>query len=223
MLDTQEALSTPSRRFRAWLDMHLVDHGCVRAIYNNFYALGGGMYRSSQPSPRQIRKYHARFGIRSIINLRGVHDYGSYFFEDETCTQLGIKLISVKLYSRTPPSVEEIHRIREIFASLEYPALIHCKSGADRAGLGAALYRILHLGHPVSEAVSELSWKYGHSKRAKTGVLDFFFATYLARNASSPIDFMDWVDHEYDEKALKQRFRDGGFASLIVDKVLHRE
>ncbi|AWI76810.1 MAG: tyrosine protein phosphatase [Betaproteobacteria bacterium HGW-Betaproteobacteria-13] len=217
------ALSTPSRRFRTWLDMHLVDHGCVRAIYNNFYPLGGGMYRCSQPSPRQIRKYRDRYGIRSIINLRGVHDYGSYFYEEEACTQLGIRLISVKLYSRTPPSVAEIHRMRDIFAGLEYPALIHCKSGADRAGLGAVLYRVLHLGHPVSDAISELSWKYGHSKRAKTGILDFFFATYLAYNATRPIAFIDWVDTVYDEQALKVSFRDEGFSSLIVDKVLHRE
>ena len=203
--------------------MHLVDHGCVRAIYNNFHPLGGGMYRCSQPSPRQIRKYRDRHGIRSIINLRGVHDYGSYFYEEEACSQLGITLISVKLYSRTPPSVAEIHRMRDIFASLEYPALIHCKSGADRAGLGAVLYRVLHLGHPVSGAVSELSWKYGHSKRAKTGILDFFFATYLAYNATHPIDFIDWVDTVYDEQALKVSFRDDGVSSLIVDKVLHRE
>ncbi|MDD2874512.1 MAG: tyrosine protein phosphatase, partial [Azoarcus sp.] len=80
-----------------------------------------------------------------------------------------------------------------------------------------------HLGHPVSEAVSELSWKYGHSKRAKTGILDFFFATYLAYNATHPITFIDWVDTVYDEQALKVSFRDDGVTSLIVDKVLHRE
>lgn len=217
------ALSTPTRRLRAWLDMHLVDHGAIRAVYNNFHALGGGMYRCSQPSPTQIRRYHVRHGIRSIINLRGVHDYGSYFYEEEACARLGIELHSVKLYSRTPPSVAEIHRMRELYARLEYPALLHCKSGADRAGLGAALFRILQLGHPVREAMRELSWKYGHSRRARTGILDFFFASYLACDARRPIAFIDWVDTMYDEKALKAAFRDDGWASVVVDKVLHRE
>jgi protein tyrosine/serine phosphatase len=216
-------IDTPTRRILAWLDMHLVDHGCVRAVYNNFYALGGGMYRSSQPSPRQIRKYHRRHGLRSIINLRGQHDYGSYFFEEEACAELDIELHNVKLYSRTPPSVEEVHAMRELFARLKYPALLHCKSGADRAGLGAALYRILHLGHPVAEAASELGWKYGHFKQAKTGVLDFFFAQYLVDNAREPIGFIEWVDTVYDELALKAQFHDEGWASLVVDKVLHRE
>ena len=216
-------ISTPTRRLFAWLDMHLVDHGCVRAVYNNFYDLGGGMYRSSQPSPRQIRKYQRRFGLRSIINLRGRHGYGSFFYEEETCRRLGIQLHNVKLYSRTPPTVVEIHAMRELFAKLEYPALLHCKSGADRAGIAAALYRILHLGHPVAAAMKELGWKYGHFKRAKTGVLDFFFAQYLADNAREPMAFLDWVDNVYDEKALKSQFREEGWANLVVDKVLHRE
>ena len=43
--------------------MHLVDHGFIRAVYNNFHDLGGGMYRLSQPSPAQIRAYQKRFGI----------------------------------------------------------------------------------------------------------------------------------------------------------------
>jgi len=219
----QSALSTPVRRLRAWLDMQLVDHGCIRAVYNNLHHLGGGMYRSSQPSPRQIRKYHDRLGIRSIINLRGVHDYGSYFFEEEACARLGITLHSVKLYSRTPPSAAEIHRMRALFAGLGHPALMHCKSGADRAGLAAALYRILHLGHPVRDAVGELSWKYGHAKRARTGILDFFFASYLAHDARQSIAFLDWVDNVYDEPALKASYRGDGWAGLMVDRVLRRE
>ena len=216
-------ISTTSGRIRAWLDMHLVDHGAVRAVYSNFYDLGGGMYRSSQPSPAQLRKYRDSLGLSSVINLRGAHGYGSYALEKEACAQLGIALHDVKLYSRTPPEVEEVHAMDELFKKIEYPALLHCKSGADRAGLGAALYRILHLGHLVEEAMNELSWKYGHFKRAKTGVLDFFFATYVARNARSPISFLDWVNTEYNRLELHARFREEGWASLIVDKVLHRE
>ncbi|HQX07196.1 MAG TPA: sulfur transferase domain-containing protein [Zoogloea sp.] len=216
-------ISTTSGRIRAWLDMHLVDHGAVRAVYSNFYDLGGGMYRSSQPSPAQLRKYQQSLGLRSVINLRGAHGYGSYALEKEACAQLGIALHDVKLYSRTPPEIEEVHAMDALFKTIEYPALLHCKSGADRAGLGAALYRILHLGHPVEAAMAELGWKYGHFKQAKTGVLDFFFATYVARNRQSPIGFLEWVNTEYNRLEMHNRFRAEGWASLIVDKVLHRE
>lgn len=216
-------ISTTSGRIRAWFDMHLVDHGAIRAIYNNFYDLGGGMYRSSQPSPAQLAKYQKKFGLRTVINLRGPHGYGSYALEKEACAALGIALHDIKLYSRTPPEIEEVHAMDELFKQIEYPALLHCKSGADRAGIGAALYRILHLGHKVEDAMSELGWKYGHFKRARTGVLDFFLATYVARNQRSPIGFLEWVDTEYSRLETQTRFREEGWASLIVDKVLHRE
>ena len=81
----------------------------------------------------------------------------------------------------------------------------------------------LHLGHPVEAAMAELGWKYGHFKQAKTGVLDFFFATYVARNRQSPIGFLEWVNTEYNRLEMHNRFRAEGWASLIVDKVLHRE
>ncbi|HQV16617.1 MAG TPA: tyrosine-protein phosphatase, partial [Denitromonas sp.] len=125
--------------------------------------------------------------------------------------------------SRGAPSRARIHMLKDLFASIEYPALMHCKSGADRAGIAAALYRILHLGHPVADTMSELHWRYGHSRKARTGVLDFFLASYSAYNEKTPIDFMEWVDTVYDDEALKQQFRSDGWSSLIVDKVLHRE
>ncbi len=216
-------LSTPVGRLRAWLDMYLADHGFVRAVYNNFHDLGGGMYRASQPSPTQIRRYRRRYGIRSIVNLRGVHEFGSYAMERQVCHELGIALHDIRLHSRIPPSPQRVREIRELFETIEYPALMHCKSGADRAGMGAALYRIFRLGHPVEAAARELSWVYGHFRRARTGVLDFVFANYLAHAAHTPIGFADWIDTVYDDRELKARFRESGWASLIVDRVLHRE
>jgi len=216
-------LSKKSGRFKAWLHMHVVDHGAIRAIYNNFHDLGGGMYRSSQPSPAQIRRYQRKFGLKTILNLRGESEFGSFALEKAVCDELGITLVDAKMFSRGAPSHARIHMLRDLFDSIEYPALMHCKSGADRAGIAAALYRILHLGHPVEAAMSELHWTYGHSRKAKTGVLDFFLASYVAYNTHTPIEFMTWVDTVYDPDALKRQFRSDGWSSLIVDKVLHRE
>lgn len=216
-------LRSPGGRFKAWLNMHVVDHGFVRSVYNNFYDLGGGMYRSSQPSPSQIRRYHGTLGLKTILNLRGESPYGSYPLEVATCRDLGIALVDLPLYSRAPPSRRRIHALKDTFSRIAYPALLHCKSGADRAGMAAALYRILHLGHPVEAAMEELGWKYGHFKGARTGVQDFFLASYVSYNAHTPMDFMTWVDTVYDEKAMKKQFRAEGWASLVVDKVLNRE
>ena len=201
----------------------MVDHGFVRAIYNNFYALGGGMYRCSQPNPFQFVRYQQRYGIKTVLNLRGPNPYGSYPLEQEVCQKLGIKMLDLPIYSRRSPRREEIVALKHAFATLEYPALMHCKSGADRAGIASALYRLMHLGHPIEAVMSELHLKYGHIKQAKTGILDFFLATYQARNAREPIAFLDWVQQEYDHQAIEQAFHEEGWASLVVDKVLHRE
>lgn len=216
-------LDTRVGRTLAFLNMHLVDHGFVRAIYNNLYDLGGGLYRSSQPSPSQIRSYHARLGLRSIINLRGENEYGSYPLEAEVCQELGIQLVNFRLFSRQPPSVDEIHGFRDLIDNLTYPALMHCKSGADRAGIGAALFRIFRMGDPVETAAGQLDWKYGHFHHADAGVLDFFLQNYLLRNAREPIAFMDWVETEYDSRELMTRYEKHGWSSLVADKLLQRE
>ncbi|MEI7553272.1 MAG: hypothetical protein WCL24_13175, partial [Verrucomicrobiota bacterium] len=59
----------------------------------------------------------------------------------------------------------------------------HGKGALHRAGIGAALFRILHLGHEVRDALSELNWRYGHFRRSQAGVLEFVLETYVARNA----------------------------------------
>ncbi len=218
-----EALLTPGGRLLAWLEMQCVDHGCLRALYRNFHALGGGMYRSSQPSPAQIRHDQRRYGLRSIINLRGPNDHGSYLFEAECCRELGITLHDLRVNSRKPPSREFFHQLCELFERIEYPALLHCKSGADRASLAATLYRVLHLGHPVDEAIAELGWTYGHFRHSATGVIDFIFARYLADHARQPVAFMTWIDNAYDADAIRTEFRPGSWSALLVDKVLRRE
>jgi protein tyrosine phosphatase (PTP) superfamily phosphohydrolase (DUF442 family) len=216
-------LDTPVGRALAFVNMHLVDHGFVRAIYNNLYDVGGGLYRSSQPSPSQIRSYHTKLGLRSIINLRGENEYGSYPLEAEVCEDLGIQLVNFRLFSRQPPSVDEIHGFRDLIDHLTYPALMHCKSGADRAGIGAALFRIFRMGDSVENAAGQLHWKYGHFHYADAGVLDFFLLSYLERNAREPIAFMHWVATEYDSRELMTRYEKNGWSSLVADKLLQRE
>ena len=83
--------------------------------------------------------------------------------------------------------------------TVEYPILIHCKSGADRAGLMSVLYRFLHEGVPLTESKRQLGLRYGHFRHADTGVLDHFFERYMADNAHEPIAFWDWVDTKYDK------------------------
>jgi len=47
--------------------------------------------------------------------------------------------------------------VSNLFGTLEYPILMHCKSGADRVGLMSALYLHTRHGVPISEARRQLS------------------------------------------------------------------
>src|SRR5690606_40800518 len=109
-------------------------------------------------------------------------------------------LIDLRLRSREPPSIEAIHRCKQIFETIQYPALMHCKSGADRAGVAAVLYKHFKMGLPISSAIEQLSLKYLHVKQGKTGMIDYFFATYLRETMESGKPFLQWVDEDYDHE-----------------------
>lgn len=210
------------QRARTFLDMFFVDHGVFRLWINTATPITERAWRSGQPWPMHVRQARER-GIRTIINLRGARDCGAYVLEREAARKHGLTLIDMPIESRSAPQVDRLNRAAEVFRSVEYPILLHCKSGADRAGLGAALYLMLVEGVPVEEAKKQLSLRFGHVRQAKTGVLDAFLEEYEARNARAPIDFMEWVNVEYDREALNARFQHRRAGDVVVDFILRRE
>jgi len=215
-------LASPDGRRRARNDLVWADHGFLRARFHNFHWISPEMARANQPSPEQIAAY-AGMGIRTIVNLRGKSDTGYYWLEREACARHGLTLIDAPLGSREAPSKERIHRAKEIVETIAYPALMHCKSGADRAGLMAVLYKHFREGAPIAEALDQLSLKYLHVKHGKTGLLDFFFETYLEDTRASGKSFLDWVRDDYDPASVKARFKPSAWGNVLVDLVLRRE
>ena len=209
-------------RFLEHFDLVAVDHGIFRFAYLNLHEVAPGVWRSAQPGPRDIRKL-AKRGLRTVINLRGSRDCGSYRLEQQACERYGVRLINFKLGSRAVPTREQIHQAAALFEEIEYPALIHCKSGADRAGLMSALYMILREGQPVDQASRQLSLRYGHFRQADTGVLDHFLESYREQTAGTPMDFIQWVDEHYKPKEVARGFRPQGFTNFLVNRLLKRE
>jgi uncharacterized protein (TIGR01244 family) len=204
------------------LDMLVLDFGVFRALYLNKHKVAAGVWRSAQPAPWHIRKL-ARDGVRTVINLRGDYHNGSYRLEREACARYGMNFIDFRVRSRAAPTREEVRAARDLFETAEYPVLIHCKSGADRAGLMSALYLIFKEGKSVEEAKSELSLRYGHIRQADTGVLDYFFERYLTDTAERPMPFMEWVETVYDPGEAGRTFRANGWANRLVNGILKRE
>lgn len=206
----------------SYLDMLFVDHGIFRLLYGNRHALDERSYRSAQPAPHQIRQLAVE-GVRTIVNLRGERLCGSYWLEQAACKRHGIALVNYQVRSRAAPSREELRGIPALFERIEYPMLMHCKSGSDRAGLMSVLYRHLRQGVPIEEAIKELSLRYGHFRQADTGVLDAFFERYIADTKTRPMPFYEWVETKYDPDELKRTFQASGWANRIVNTVLRRE
>ena len=115
-----------------------------------------------------------------------------------------------------------LHDAKSLFAEINKPVLMHCKSGADRAGLMSAIYLLIVENQPARVAMRQLSWKYGHVKAAKTGLLDAFFTAYLPYEKDG-MAFYDWVDQVYDPVALTAQFQSQGWAVRLTDTILRRE
>ena len=180
------------------------------------------MFRENQPNPRRIKVW-ADEGIKTVINLRGESLKGFYLLEREACEAHGLKLWNFRMFSRDTHTAYKIRAAKEFFDMIEYPAVMHCKSGADRTGIMGVLYRHFKMGDTIEQAVEQLSVKYMHIKHGKTGMLDFFFEDYLAYNAKTPIEFMDWVETVYDPADVKSRFMAGRVGSFVTETVLRRE
>lgn len=206
----------------SYADMLLVDHGIFRLFYANRHRVGERAWRSAQPAPHHIRMF-ARKGVRTIVNLRGERLCGSYWLECAACERHGIRLINFQVRSRAAPTPAELRAIRDLFDRVEYPMLMHCKSGADRAGLMSALYAFLREGVPLEEARKQLALRFGHIRQADTGILDHFFDRYVEDNRRRPMPFFEWVETVYDPEELKRSFHASGWANRLVNSVLRRE
>lgn len=205
-----------------WADSLFIDHAIFRIIYLNKHALAPDAWRSAQPAPHQI-KAAAKAGIKTIINLRGERECGSYWLEQEACARFGLTMVNCQVRSRAAPSKTEIYNARRVLEESEYPILLHCKSGADRAGLMSVLFKHIKLGEPIAEAKNQLSWRYGHIRQSDTGVLDAFFERYLSDTQSQPMEFFEWVDKVYDPDDVKNKFVANGWANRLVNGILRRE
>ena len=214
-------LNNPADRKKAYRDLTWGDHGFLRLRFANHHDIGGGMFRENQPSPKRISEW-AKMGIKTNVNLRGESSKGFYLLEKEACEAYGITMVDFRVYSRDTHTAEKIRGAKKLFESIEYPAVIHCKSGADRTGIMGVLYRHFHMGDSIEVALEQLSFKYLHVKQGKTGMLDFFFKDYLTYAQHHEIEFIDWVETVYDPADVKARFMDQWSGNPITE-ILRRE
>ena len=198
-------ISTPRARRWTTFHYHLFDQAFLREIWTNFAQIAPGVYRSNQPTWRRFKRYKA-MGIKTVLNLRGANAFSQYLFEREFCKTLGLDLVDHAFHARRAPEPEQILEVLNTLRHLQKPLLLHCKSGADRAGFISALYLLVIEGHPIDRARQQLSWRFSHLDFTKTGILDYILNVFDARQKLSQIEFEEWLRSEYSAKKLQQGF-----------------
>lgn len=148
--------------------------------YDNFHPITHGeAYRSAQLDGDEFSYYIKKYNIKSIVNLRGENPEQPWYREEKKVSaEYNVKHYDIALSSSREPYEKDIRNLIEIFNNAPRPVLIHCRAGADRSGLVAAMWKIIVNKEPKSEAEKQLSIFYGHLPIGKTAAMDRFFQNW---------------------------------------------
>ena len=132
---------------------------------SNFAWVGPGVARGEQPEDESLAWLEAH-GFRTVIDLRKGHDEKARV-EAHGMTWVAIPL-RADLLGSTAPTEEQVRTFFEaVLDSAQRPVFFHCRRGADRTGMFAALYRIEVDGWSNEQAIEEMK-AYGFDGRYKT-------------------------------------------------------
>jgi len=130
---------------------------------NKHTSIPGELYRSAQPTGEDIKRYAKRYGIKSIINLRGENVQDAWYKEEVAAANaLGITHMNFRMKAARELTSQEALALIELMRNAPKPLLIHCRAGSDRTGLAAALYVAAVSKGGEHEAEDQLSLRYGH-------------------------------------------------------------
>ncbi len=144
----------------------------------NFHVVEPGeLYRSAQLSPLELKAFIRLYGIKTVVNLRGVEKRPWYYGEQQATSDLGVHYVSIDMSARTIPDRDAELTLIDTFRNAPKPILIHCRSGADRTGEAAAIYEMVFMHKPKKEALKMLYPRYLHFhyfRPAKNYFVDLF-------------------------------------------------
>jgi protein tyrosine phosphatase (PTP) superfamily phosphohydrolase (DUF442 family) len=210
--DTAPA-TPPRRRLRLRLVVYggaigLVLAGAVEAgrvlLGTNFHTLiPGRVYRCAQLSGPALRQVIAARGIRTVINLRGCGaPFPWYLDECRSTHDLNVAQHDICFSAGRLPPVHEVRRLVEVLDRCEYPVLFHCRRGADRTGLAAAIILLLQTDAGLDEGRRQLGLRFGHVALGRPAYLDRFLDLYDdwlhdKALAHSRANFRRWLERDY--------------------------
>lgn len=133
-------------------------------LNDNFHeVIPDKLYRSGQLEPGELTEVSKKYGIKSVLNLRG-DNTGSGWYDNEVAeaNASGVRHLNFKMSSKQGLTSGQMMELIAIMRDAPKPLLIHCQGGADRSGLAAALYMSAINKSEQSEVDTQLSLIYGH-------------------------------------------------------------
>jgi protein tyrosine/serine phosphatase len=160
----------------------------LRATGNVHTVVNSVLYRSAQLTGAQFETVIRQYGIKSILNLRGGTPTDPWYTAEVSVSKnRGVAHLDHAISAHRRVTPEQIADLLSILRRAPKPLLIHCRSGADRSGLVAALFLLLEVEHDdPTDAGRQLSLAYSHFPYllSKTVAMDESFWAY-AKSASS--------------------------------------
>lgn len=116
----------------------------------------GVLYRSGQPDEASLKKIIDRYGIKTVVNLRGAcPDEPWWPVEDRVCRDRNVRLVNAPIMHLHDP----VHSLQEFLATVSdkanQPVLVHCECGTQRTGFAVAAFRIAVQGWDYQRAADE--------------------------------------------------------------------
>jgi protein tyrosine phosphatase (PTP) superfamily phosphohydrolase (DUF442 family) len=162
-------------------------------IGRNFHTLiPGRVYRCAQPSAADLKRAVARYGIKTVINLRGTSDGYEWYDEESRATaELDLNQEDVSFSAGRLPSPQEVRKLVEALDKAEYPVMLAC-----------AVVQLLQTDTKPVQARGQLSLRYGHVPLGRTAAMLRFFHLYdewrlTTAHPHSSDAFREFLTHGY--------------------------
>lgn len=163
----------------------------------------GEIYRSAQPSDDRLAEWIDELSLRSVVNLRGrkSQDDRRWLREEiETAERAGIEHVSIRMSAADIPPAPTLRKLVKTLDTAPRPLLLHCKAGAERSALAAAVAVLLETGDlDAARAEFALDKGFVHWINPRLPrMLDDYAAWLAERGEPSTSDrFRHWALHEY--------------------------
>lgn len=135
----------------------------------------GRFYRSAQLTPAELQEAIDKYGIKTVVSLRGAPEHAPWYHPQvEVLQKNGVNFQALWWTAEHFPPKDELVRFEEILENGPYPILVHCRAGSDRTGEATAIYAVNRMGATKDEAIARyLNFDYWHVERFKPAMKEF--------------------------------------------------